>query len=119
MVVPHKLKTLVPPIATAPAPVSQRPPMEDGEAREGCEVYAAAENRPVSPLPGSVPPQLEAVFQSEPAAPLQAKVADHASELPQEMVQANARPPNARQVRRTASNGSRYRPNSPACDCRL
>jgi hypothetical protein len=104
----------------APLPVSQIPPTEAGEERDGCAVYEAAENRPISALPGTVPLQLEAVFQSVlVAALLQLSVADHALESPGKIVQASASPAAVQQARRMTRIGIARWPKNRAGDCPL
>jgi hypothetical protein len=128
MVVPNNVKALVPPIVTLPAPVSQIPPTAAVDESEGCKVYEAAENRPISPLPGTLPPpvvplmltQLEGSFQFVSGAVLlQLYVAHHVLELPQEIVPTSASPARAKQARRTATIGIACRRKSRDGDCRL
>jgi hypothetical protein len=63
MVVPTKVKALVPPIVRAPAPVLQMPPIDAADETVGCFVYDEAGNKPVSALPGTAAPQLETSLQ--------------------------------------------------------
>ena len=63
IVVPKSVRALLPPMVSELPPVSQIPPIEAVAVSEGWVLYAPAEKRPTSPLPGTVPLQLDAEFQ--------------------------------------------------------